>query len=344
MSQGIVKAPMNIGALHFDRTTALIDGRVRVDNVNIINVPGGKVGVEGFASGALEGADIPFARYVYWKSTGMPITAIPVFTDRFFQHQYIYTRTDTGINKLADLRGRKVMAAPSYFSTPSFWHRGLLQDEGIQPHEINWYAAFPEPKGMKAPVKVTHAPASMLGLERLLDGTVDALMTARTARVPEGYEGAIKRVIPDAWEKQREWVKRTGFFPIAHVLAIHKKALDARPSLGEELCAAFDESKAVAYRILQDERMNALPLMRGYLDDTVAIWGDDPWPYGVEKNRAQLARFLQMAHEQGLTPERQLSVEELFDNPAAGYEFKARMVPGCITSVMDGGWALEPTT
>lgn len=342
MLQG-AKAPMNVGVLHFDRTTALIDGRVRLENVNFINVPGGKPGVEGFISGALEAADIPFARYVLWKASGMPITAVPIFTDRFFQHQYIYTRADTGINSLADIRGRRVMAAPSYFSTPSFWHRALLAEEtGIRPQDVEWFAAFPEPKGAKAPVKVSHAPASMLGLERLLDGTVDVLMTARTARLMPGQESVIKRVMPDAWEKQREWVKRHGHFPIAHVLAIHNKALEQRPTLGEELCDAFDESKNLAYRILQDERMNALPLMRGYLDDTVAIWGNDPWPYGREKNRAQIEYFLRLAHEQGLT-QRCLSVDELFDNPAAGHEFKARMVPGCITSVMDGGWALEPT-
>ncbi len=343
MMLGSVRPPMNVGVLHFDRTTALIDGRVRLDNVNVINVPGGKVGVEAFTAGALDAADIPFARYVFWKASGLPITAIPVFTDRFFQHQYIYTRSDTGINELADLRGRRVMSAPSYFSTPSFWHRALLFEEaGIHPHEVEWFAAFPEPEGMKAPVKVTHSPASMLGLERLLDGTVDCLMTARTARVPAGQEHTVKRVIPDAWERQREWVKRTGYFPIAHVVAIHNKALESRPSFAEELCHAFDESKDIAYRILQDERMNALPLMRGYLDDTVALWGDDPWPYGREKNRAQIARFLELAHEQGLT-DRRLNVDELFDNPASGYRFEARMVPGCITSVTDGGWALEPT-
>jgi 4,5-dihydroxyphthalate decarboxylase len=241
------------------------------------------------------------------------------------------------------LRGRKVMAAPSYFSTPSFWHRALLQEEtGLTPRDLVWYAAYPEPKGMKAPVKVTHAPASMLGLERLLDGTVDCLMTARTAYLPPGEEHRVKRVIADAWDKQRAWVKRTGYFPIAHVVAIHKKVLDARPGFGEELCAAFDQSKDIAYRILQDERMNTLPLMRGYLDDTVAIWGDDPWPYGLERNAAQITTFLKYAHEQGMT-DRQLALDELFDNPAADYQFKARMVPGCITSVANGGWALEPT-
>ena len=343
MPSEAAKLPMNIGVLHFDRTAALLDGRVRIENVNFINVPGGKPGVEGFINGALDGADIPFARYVLWKAAGLPITALPIFTDRFFQHQYIYTRPDTGINGLADLRGRRVMCAPSYFSTPSFWHRALLrEDHGIMPQDIEWFSAFPEPKGTQAPVKVTHAPASMLGLERLLDGTVDALMTARTARVPSGQEHAVKRVIPDAWERQREWAKRTGFFPIAHVLAIHNKALQDRPSLAAELCAAFDESKNLAYRIVQDERMNALPLMRGYLDDTMAIWGDDPWPYGREKNRAQIAKFLQMAHDQGMV-ERRLAVDDLFDNSAATYDFKARMVPGCITGVMDGGWALEPT-
>src|SRR5262249_6328328 len=108
MPQGAAKAPMNIGALHFDRTTALIDGRVRIDTANIINVPGAKVGVDASACGALDAADIPFARYVYLKATGAALTAVPIFTDRFFQHQYIYTRTDTGINKLTDLRGRKV--------------------------------------------------------------------------------------------------------------------------------------------------------------------------------------------------------------------------------------------
>lgn len=343
MLPGDVKPAMNVGVLHFDRTTALLDGRVRLGNVNFINVPGGKVGVEGFINGALDAADIPFARYVFWKASGLPITAIPVFTDRFFQHQYIYTRPDTGINGLGDVRGRRVMCAPSYFSTPSFWHRALLQeDAAIGPQEVEWFSAFAEPKGLKAPVKVTHAPASMLGVERLLDGTVDVLMTARTAHVPADQAHAIKRVIPDAWERQRDWAKRTGYFPIAHVLAIHNKALEARPSLAAELCGAFDDSKNIAYRILQDERMNALPLMRGYLDDTVAIWGDDPWPYGRERNRAQIAKFLQLGHEQGLTS-RCLSVDELFDNPAANHQFRARMVPGCITSVMDGGWALEPT-
>jgi 4,5-dihydroxyphthalate decarboxylase len=339
------KPPMNLGVLRFDRTAGLIDGRVTVDNINVINVPGGKAGVAGFQNGSLDAADIPFARYVFWKSIGEPVTGIPVFTDRLFQHQYIYTRTDAGINDLGDLRGRRVMCAPSYFSTPSFWHRAMLkEDHRIAPHEIEWFSAFPESGGMRLPdgVRVTHAPASMLGLEKLLDGTVDCLMTARTAFIPDEHRDTVKRVIPDVMARQRDWAARAGFFPNLHVVAVHNMALEARPGLGDELCQAFDLAKDLAYRILQDERMTSLPFMRSYLDDTIATWGDDPWPYGLEKNRPVLDQFLQHAHEQGLT-ERRLSVDELFDNDASGHIFEARMMPGCITGFMDGGWAPEPT-
>jgi 4,5-dihydroxyphthalate decarboxylase len=40
-------------------------------------------------------------------------------------------------------------------------------------------------------------------------------------------------------------------------------------------------------------------------------FGDDPWPHGIEKNRANLERFVGYSVYQGLM-EKRLSVEELF--------------------------------
>lgn len=336
---------MHVATLRFDRTAALIDGRLRAAGINFISTPGGRASVQGFLSGAFDAADIPFARYVFWKQQGRAITAIPVFTDRLFQHEYVYTRTDTGIASPGDLRGRRVLCAPSYFSTPSFWHRALFNDDyGLALGDVDWYSAGTESDGMRIPesAKVTVAPAMWLGLEPLLDGTVDVLMTARTAMVPASRRHEIRRVMPDAAERQRAWAQRTGCFPILHVLAIRNESLAARPGFDTELCRAFDESKNLAYRTLQDERMSALPFMRSFLDDTVAMWGDDPWAYGVERNRPTLERFLRYAHEQGLT-ERELRIEELFSDDAMAHAFGARMTPGTITGIMDGGWAPEPT-
>jgi 4,5-dihydroxyphthalate decarboxylase len=179
-----------------------------------------------------------------------------------------------------------------------------------------------------------------LGLERLLDGTADALMTARTPMFPPGQEGRIRRVLADANERQRAWFKRTGFFPILHVIAIRDEALKSRPGLGEDICRAYDAAKQYAYDLLQDDRMTGLPLMRGYLDDAMAMGGADPWPYGIERNRAEIERFLDLAREDGFTAER-VSIEALFDPQAAAFGFTARMTPGCITGTAEGGWAPE---
>ena len=124
---------MNLAGLRFDRTAAVIDGRIKIEDVNVINTPGGKAAIQGLLSGAFDAAEVPFARYVSWINHGAKLRAAPIFTDRLFQHEYIYTRADSGIESLADLRGRRVVCAPSYFATPSFWHRALLKDEaGIE--------------------------------------------------------------------------------------------------------------------------------------------------------------------------------------------------------------------
>lgn len=334
---------MNLAGLRFDRTAAVIDGVVRLENVNVVRVPGGKAAIQGLLNGGFDAAEVPLARYVSWIHHGARLKAAPVFTDRLFQHEYIYTRTDTGIVSLADLRGRRVVCAPSYFATPSFWYRALLQEEaGIAPHEIEWHSPSPEAAEMRLPPNVTvkQSPGSILGLERLLDRTADALMCARTAMVPKAYEGTVRRVLADAGARQRAWYARTGFFPILHVIAIREEALKARPSFGEEICRAYDEAKQICYRVLQDDRMTGLPFVRGYLDETVALCGDDPWPYGIERNRAELERFLELAQEHGMV-DRRIGVASLFEERSAAYQFTARMTPGCIMGSAEGGWSTE---
>ena len=50
-----------------------------------------------------------------------------------FRHSSIYIRTDKGIDKPEDLKG-KVVGVPEYQMTAALWVRGMLQDEyGVQP-------------------------------------------------------------------------------------------------------------------------------------------------------------------------------------------------------------------
>ena len=66
---------------------------------------------------------------------------IPVFPLRLFRHRSIFIRTDRGIEKPEDLRG-KGTSTPGYSSTSLTWIRGMLRDEyGVSPNEIEWVIA-----------------------------------------------------------------------------------------------------------------------------------------------------------------------------------------------------------
>ena len=54
-----------------------------------------------------------------------------------------------------------------------------------------------------------------------------------------------------------------------------------------------------------------IPLLTELVERNREMMGDDPWPYGLERNRPTLETFLRHLHEQGITP-RQMAPEELF--------------------------------
>lgn len=318
---------MTLAIQRFDRTAPLHTGEVKVKDVMVLHVPPG-TGVTGLLKGVFDAAEVPLAHYAFLQDIGDAFTAIPVFPDRLFIHQYVYTRPETGIRSPQDLRGRRVLV-PMYYMTASLWHRGMLkEDYGIEPQEIEWHTTSPErdPR-MRLPrgVKVVLSRGPHLGFERLLDGTADCLMTEGTPALGDEARDRVVRVHPDVHGLQREYYQKTGFHIVVHVIVVRKEAAEERPGLPEELCRAFDEAKGLAYTVLRNERMTSLPLMRAYLDETVAMFGHDPWPYGLERNWRELDQFLAYAYEQGLTRMR-LSPESLFDPSVREFPFRATMV------------------
>src|ERR1700758_844626 len=64
---------------------------------------------------------------------------LPIFTTRRFFHTSILVARKAGIDKPADLKGKRV-GVPEYQQTAAIWGRGVLQHEfGVHAKDIEWF-------------------------------------------------------------------------------------------------------------------------------------------------------------------------------------------------------------
>jgi 4,5-dihydroxyphthalate decarboxylase len=74
---------------------------------------------------------------------------------------------------------------------------------------------------------------------------------------------------------------------------------------------AFDKAKEVCMAYYDDPNWSRFVWGRHLFEEERKAFGDDPWPHGVNKNRANLERFMAYSLDQGLM-EKKLTVEDLF--------------------------------
>jgi len=123
----------------------------------------------------------------------------------------------------------------------------------------------------------------------------------------------VRRLFPDFRRVEREYYEKTGIFPIMHTLVLREELARRYPWLPRSLYDAFVEAKRRAYERLSFTA--ALPVSLPWLvaeaEETRALMGDDPFPYGVARNRKTLETLAGYTFRQGLAP-RRLELEEMF--------------------------------
>ena len=123
----------------------------------------------------------------------------------------------------------------------------------------------------------------------------------------------MRRLFADPRAEEERYARRTGIFPIMHVVVLRRELYEQRPWLAGSLYTAFERAKAATEERMVETAANRylLPWLYDELDRTRRVLGPAFWPYGLDANRVPLEVFLRYAHEQGLT-DRRLSLDELF--------------------------------
>jgi 4,5-dihydroxyphthalate decarboxylase len=270
-----------------------------------------------------EVSELSLAKFCSLRSQdNSPIVGIPVFISRMFRHSAFYIRSDGKIKTSDDLKGCRI-GVPEWTQTATVYARGWLHHEGgAKLDEVEWVQGGVNQPGRlemgktKVPEGVSITPVSDRSLSgMLLNGELDAVISARPPDVFLSGDGRLQRLMPDHREIELNYFRKTGVYPIMHTIAIKRDVYERNPWIAVNLMTAFEEAKEKMVERMSDINVSRIPLP--WLPDTfqktkAEFFPDcDYWPYGIEGSRTTLETFLAYCDEQGVT-HKKMTPEDLF--------------------------------
>jgi 4,5-dihydroxyphthalate decarboxylase len=311
------------GASHLARTAALESGAVSPEGFELtyLALPVPDAFARMVRHGEFDASELSLAAYMAMVAAGdRRFVGLPIFPARYFRQRQLYVREGSGLEHPQDLAGRRV-GVPDYHQTAALWARAfLLHDYGLAPESLRWVRGGLDRPGRleqlglapPATVSLEDAPEGRSLGELLLAGELDALIAPRSPAVFRPGSPVV-RLFPDYARVERDYYARTGIFPIMHLVVVARERLEQAPTLACALLEAFVESKRRGHAALLDPEGDPLadPWWEERVGELERLFGGDPFPYGLERNRAVLEAALAYAWEQGLLA-RPLEPEELF--------------------------------
>jgi 4,5-dihydroxyphthalate decarboxylase len=315
---------LSIGITNNPRTWPLIDGTVKPEGIDLIPTV--------LHPSELFWRQLHFSEFAVAEmsvSSFMIATArgdtrflgLPIYTTRRFFHTSILVARKAGIDKPADLKGKRI-GVPEYQQTAALWARGVLQHEfGVAPKDMEfWMERTPEKShggatGFKPPPGVVvhqisgdKSIASMM-LAGELDGVLHYLADRNLvdrSRADLPNHPDFKYLFPDPIAEGVRFYRKTGLLPINHQAVIRRDVAEKEPWVAINLLKAFIRANDIA---------NAQRV--AHVQDHLAaglLAGDAKTPlihHGIKANRAVIETIAQYSQEQGLTP-RLVKIEELY--------------------------------
>jgi 4,5-dihydroxyphthalate decarboxylase len=234
--------------------------------------------------------------------------------------------TDSGIERSADLAGKPVGKFGLWGHDPGVWVKGILaQDYGVAPDQLRWVIGGTDhpipafgwiPQPVPEGIDVRHTAGDQPLAAMLEAGEIDALLSVDVPRgLLDGSAEKIRRLFPDYELVERDYYRRTGIFPMMHVVVVRRE-LAADAGLLRSVYRAFSQAKEIVQQQYRDgaakQHMSVVtPWFSGLYAENRALLGEDWWPYGLAANRKAVDTFLRYHREQGLS-KRRLVPEDIF--------------------------------
>ncbi|MDB5650653.1 MAG: 4,5-dihydroxyphthalate decarboxylase [Hyphomicrobiales bacterium] len=254
-------------------------------------------------NGEFDVAELSSSSYLIAKDQGMPIESLPVFLHRRFRHGFVFINTNKGIKSPKDLIGKKI-GVKSYQVSAILWLRGILEHEYGVPHtSCEWFSEIDEDVEFTPPpgLKLTRLPDDKSVEKMLVSGELDAVLHPDLIDPILNKDPNVGRLFPDYKNDEIAYYKKTQIFPIMHVMGLRKSLIDRHPWVPVELYKAFEASKSIAMKRMENPRLVPLAWYREAWEEQEEILGSDPWEYGLtDANRHTLETLAGYSFEQGL--------------------------------------------
>jgi 4,5-dihydroxyphthalate decarboxylase len=316
--------PVTFACGLYDRTLPLYTGEVKPDGIDLnylaIDHPreifDRMQNAQEFEASEMSSSD--FVRQLI--VAGSPFVAIPVFVSRVFRHGHIAINR-RHIREPKELAGKRI-GVPLYGMTAAIFIRGLLQhDHGVDFSGVQWVEGGlndtrphgnPPDMPLCKPIAI-ETNTSGRSLNDLLEaGEISATIGSGLPKSVNKHPDII-RLFPDYVAREKDYFRRTRIFPIMHLIVLRKDVYAAHPFVATALYNALCEAKS---RAIEKMRLPGvlrymLPWMAAEIEENDAIFGGDPWPYGIDANRPTLTALVQFLADQGLIA-KPVPIESLF--------------------------------
>jgi 4,5-dihydroxyphthalate decarboxylase len=317
------KLALTLACGDYEIVRPLLDGTVEVDGVDLTILTDMDSATRHWRflrNREFDVAEVSSSSYLAARDRGWPVRAIPVFLHRRFRHGFMFVNTQKGIDKPADLRGKKI-GVKTLMTSAVLWMRGILQHEyGVPLDSIEWVAELDDDVELHLPpnIRYRRLPDNESVESMLAEGELDAVFHSDFIKPFLARDPRVGRLFPVPKAEEMAYFQRTGIFPIMHVTGLRQDLAEQHPWLAINLYRAFDQAKRIAMRRMANPRIVPLAWYRAAWEEQERLLGPDPWEYGLgEKNRKVLDTLIGYSHEQGLIKTR-FTPDDLFINVDQG--------------------------